>query len=99
MATREKIREGIDRIIVHWSPTASVSNAWQPLYKGATVVQDIVLFLHLHGVVIKVDCPACDGDGRVQKFLDRTFSNRCPKCNGNGYVATEPLIKINHKNH
>lgn len=34
----------------------------------------------------KVSCPECAGDGRVQKFLDRTFSNRCPRCNGYGYM-------------
>lgn len=34
-------------------------------------------------------CLWCDGDGRIQKFLDRTFSNRCPKCSGYGIVPDE----------
>ncbi len=34
----------------------------------------------------QIDCRVCKGDGRVQRFFDRTFSNRCPECNGYGKV-------------
>ena len=33
------------------------------------------------------NCPDCDGDGRVNKHLDRHFSNRCPSCNGYGKIV------------
>lgn len=58
-------------------------------------ITNILFGLDKGGVVIKVDCSECEGDGRVQKFFDRTFSNRCPKCNGYGYVAVEPLVEEN----
>ncbi len=65
MATREKIRVGIDRIINHWDGSHSISADWQPLYSGATVGQDIVLYLHSQGLGMKVkrglpfDCVNC----------------------------------------
>ena len=55
MTKQEEIREGVDRIIRHWSPTVTVSADWQPLYKGVSVGQDIMLYLHSQGVVIKVE--------------------------------------------
>ena len=34
--------------------------------------------------------PDCKGDGRMNKHLDRHFTNRCPSCNGTGF---EPIYK------
>ncbi len=54
---------------------------------------EYLTYLHSRNCILGIDCPDCKGDGRIQKFLGRTFSNRCRKCNGYGYVAFEPLIK------
>jgi len=54
MTKQEKIQKGIYRIIRHWGSTVRSAD-WQPLYRGTTVEQDIVLYLHSQGVVIKVD--------------------------------------------
>ena len=31
-------------------------------------------------------CPECGGDGRQDRHFDRCFSNRCPNCNGYGFI-------------
>ncbi len=83
LRSQEKILEEIDRIIRHWS-LRSIPAAWQPLYKGATVGQDVVLFLHSQGVVIKVGSK---------------WPTRCSECNQVGtwveedFTLIEPLIK------
>ena len=32
------------------------------------------------------ECPECGGDGRQDRHFDRCFSNRCPNCNGYGWI-------------
>ncbi len=82
MTKQEKIMAGVDKIM------------WEAIGDDEGVIaRNIMGYLHSQGVVLKVDCPTCGGDGRIQKFMDRTFSNRCPKCNGYGYVAVEPLVE------
>ena len=46
MSKQQEIREGIDKVIQHWSPLSSVSTDWTPLYGGASVGQDIQSYLH-----------------------------------------------------
>lgn len=101
MGKQEKIREGMietlgaDHYGHQWNnikrgfdPTVSLKDAsWVDI-----TIDKILANLDSQGVGIKVACPKCDGDGRIQKFLVRAFSNRCPKCNGYGYVAVEPLV-------
>ena len=83
MTKQEEIREGMKRILE--------ADIRKPM-TAVNLIEAILQYLHSQGVVIKVDCPECKGDGRIQKFFDRTFSNRCPKCNGYGYVVLESLL-------
>ncbi len=92
---REKIREGIDKVIQHWSPLSSVSANWAPLYGGASVGQDVQLYLHSQGVVIKVDrelptvaytitaAVTLDESMVIEKAYRKAYA---------GYAAVEPLI-------
>ncbi len=45
----KEVREGIDKVIQHWSPLSGVSVDWTPLYGGASVGQDVQLYLHSQG--------------------------------------------------
>ena len=81
MPTREEIREGIDGIVKCWNDT-TVSSEWHPLYGGASLSQDIILYLHSQGVVRKVG----EEELEVVDTFGATYKTKC--------VAVEPLIEV-----
>ncbi len=53
----------------------------------ANVVEPIIIAkLKAMGYEPPDKCLECDGDGRQDRHFDRCFSNRCPNCNGYGWI-------------
>lgn len=104
MTSREEIREGVDGVIKCWNDT-TVSSEWRPLYGGASLSQDIMLYLHSQGVVIKVDRELPEnttrevvpGDIKKSMLLRRVGDGYYDKAQQDmlkaGYVAVKPLVE------
>ena len=96
MTKQEEIREGIKERIRAYASELHPSNV-----ECNEMAKLLLMFLHLQGVVIKVDrelpvCACCEGTGLIG---GAGINDCCPECNGTGkiycvgYVAVEPLIK------
>ncbi len=83
----QELLSELEKIDRHWN-SKSISAEWHPLYKGATMSQDILLCIKAMGYEqVWTECPNCFGTGK-----DLMYPHICITCKGTGEKCICPIM-------